>query len=128
MENLSEDNFTGNLHENQDFNTPFKLLTASSVTGDKVHDENDEAMGDIKDIMLDVISGKIEYYIVEFGGFLGIDTKYFAIPFNLLTVDPEKRILVFKHSKEMLENAPGFNTEHWPDTNYHVVNNYWQFV
>ena len=127
MEKLPEDNFTSNLHENENLNVPFKLLTASSIIGDRVHDEKDEAMGDIKDIMLDITTGKIEYYVIEFGGFLGIGTKYFAIPFDLLTIDPVKRILVFKHSKEKLENAPGFNYQHWPETNYHVVTDYWQF-
>ena len=127
MENLPEENFTGNLHEGENFNMPFKLLTATSIIGDKVHDEKDEHMGDIKDIMLNIKSGKIEYYIVEFGGFLGIGTKYFAIPFNLLSVDPVKRILVFKHSKKLLETAPGFNYDHWPETNYHIVTDYWQF-
>ena len=128
MNNLPIDNFTKELHENEQLNKPIPFLTATSIIGDKVHDDKDALMGDIKDIMIDVATGKIEYYIVEFGGFLGIGIKYFAIPFNLLRVDPEKKIFIFTHSKEMLSNAPGFNHAHWPETNFHLVDEYWSFL
>jgi sporulation protein YlmC with PRC-barrel domain len=84
-------------------------------------------MGDIKDIMIDVATGKIHYYVVEFGGFLGIGKKYFAIPFAMLRVDPVKKIYVFNQSKETLTNAPGFNHLHWPDTDFHVTEDVWTF-
>ncbi|MEP6844921.1 MAG: PRC-barrel domain-containing protein [Panacibacter sp.] len=128
MEKLPEDNFTHDMHQGENPNIPLKYLTASSIIGDKVHDANDERMGDIKDIMLNVNTGKIHYYVVEFGGFLGIGTKYFAIPFNLLRVDPEKKIFVFAESKEKLAKAPGFNQWHWPDTDFHLTEEFWEFV
>lgn len=128
MNTLPEDNFTNDLHENEQLNKPIPFLTATSIIGDKVHDDTDAHMGDIKDIMIDIATGKIEYYVVEFGGFLGIGIKYFAIPFNLLRIDPQKKIFIFIQSKELLSNAPGFNHEHWPETNFHLVKDYWQFV
>ncbi len=128
MEKLPEDNFTHEMHDQEQLNRPFRFLTASSIIGDKVHDDKDAHMGDIKDIMMDLTNGKIEYYVVEFGGFLGIGRKYFAIPYNLLRVDFEKKIFVFMGSREMLEKAPGFNHWHWPETNFHLVDDYWHFV
>ena len=128
METLKEDNFTGVNQDELYPNTPLKYLTASSIIGDKVHSEEDEAMGEIQDIMIDLASGKIDYMIVEFGGFLGIGIKYFAIPFNMLTVNPEKKIFIFNQKKELLENAPGFDLDHWPDTNFHKEESYWHFV
>ena len=128
METLKEDNFTGVNQDELYPNMPLKYLTASSIIGDKVHSEDDEAMGEIQDIMIDLASGKIDYIIVEFGGFLGIGTKYFAIPFNMLTVNAEKKIFVFNQKKELLENAPGFDLDHWPDTNFHKEESYWHFV
>lgn len=128
METLRKDNFTG-VNESETYpNIPLRYLTASSVTGDKVHDKNDKAMGKIEDIMIDIISGKIDYVVVELGGFLGIGTKYFAIPFHMLEVDPGKRIFIFKGTKEMLEKAPGFDLTHWPHTNFHAEENYWHFM
>jgi hypothetical protein len=79
--------------------------------------------------MLDINTGKIDYFVIEFGGFLGIGIKYFAIPFRLLQVDPEKKAFIFDQSKDTLEKAPGFDIDHWPDTNLHLdqVYSYWSF-
>ena len=128
METLKDDNFTGVNQDELYPNMPLKYLTASSIIGDKVHSKDDEAMGEIQDIMIDLASGKIDYIIVEFGGFLGIGIKYFAIPFSMLTVNPDKKIFVFNQNKELLENAPGFDLDHWPDTNFHKEEGYWHFV
>jgi sporulation protein YlmC with PRC-barrel domain len=127
---LMEDNFTGANHGELFSNLPLKYLTASSIIGDKVHNEADEHMGEIKDIMINIITGKIDYFIIEFGGFLGIGIKYFAIPFNLLLVDPGKKIFIFKQKRKLLEEAPGFDMDHWPDTNIHLenVHSYWGFM
>ncbi|MBS1935914.1 MAG: PRC-barrel domain-containing protein, partial [Bacteroidetes bacterium] len=75
-------------------------------------------------------TGNITYYVVEFGGFLGIGIKYFAIPFNLLKIDTDKKVFRFNQTKEELENAPGFDIDHWPDTNIHLeeINSYWSFT
>lgn len=129
MNRLTEDNLTGVNHEGKEPNRPLKYLTASSIIGDHVHNQNEEHIGLIKDIMIDVISGKINYYIIEFGGFLGIGTKYLAIPFELLVVEPDKHLFVFNKTKEEVENAPGFDLDHWPDTNIHWdrVYDYWSF-
>ncbi|MEP6675305.1 MAG: PRC-barrel domain-containing protein [Ferruginibacter sp.] len=128
MEKIVTDNFTGTNPMSHNSNTPLKFLTASSIIGDKVHDEKDEPMGKIMDIMVDISSGKIDYVVIEFGGFLGINMKCFAIPFQLLEVNPEKKMFVFRGKKEMLQDAPGFDPEHWPDTNFHHEETYWHFV
>jgi len=130
MNTLLEDNLTGINHGALFSNTPLKYLTASSIIGDKVHNEKDEHMGVIRDIMINTASGNIEYYIIEFGGFLGIGIKYFAIPFSLLKADPAKKMYIFNQKKELLEKAPGFDLDHWPDTNLHFdqVYSYWGFM
>ncbi len=128
METLKEDNFTGVNQGELTPNLPLKYLTASSIIGDKVHNLEGEAMGEIEDIMIDLASGKINYMIIEFGGFLGIGVKYFAIPFNMLRVNPEQKTFTFNQTRELLENAPGFDLDHWPDTNFHKEESYWHFV
>lgn len=123
------DNVTGQNTEPANVNVPLKYLTASSIIGDKVYNLQDEHLGDIKDVMLDIRNGHIAYYIVEFGGFLGIGEKFFAIPFRLLQVDPEKKAYRFNETKERLKTAPGFDKEHWPGTNAHsgYVTESWSF-
>ncbi len=128
--NYTTDNSTGVNHGDLFPNLPLKYLAASSIIGDKVYNNNEENLGEIKDIMVDVTRGSISYYVIEFGGFLGIGIKYFAIPFHLLKVDAEKKSFRFNCLKEQLEKAPGFDMDHWPDTNIHVeeATGYWSFM
>jgi sporulation protein YlmC with PRC-barrel domain len=127
---FEKDNLTG---ENQGALLPNqrgRYLTASSLEGDKVVNPAEEHMGEIKDIMLDLETGKIDYYVIEFGGFLGLGVKYFAIPFRLLKLDPGNKRFIFNQSREIIEKAPGFDMDHWPDTNLHFdeVHSYWRFI
>ena len=119
MEPIIKDNFTGENEDDYNVNIPLKFLTASSVIGDKVLNDEGEHLGKIMDVMLDIRNGKREYYIIEFGGFLGIGEKYFAIPFQFLRVDPEHKVFRFSEKKETLKKAPGFDKHHWPGTNAH---------
>ena len=114
-----QNNLTGQFAEEAATNTPLKYLTASSIISDKVLNNEGEHMGSIKDIMLDIRNGEIEYFIIEFGGFLGLGEKFFAIPFHLLEVDPDNKVFRFNEKKETLIKAPGFDKHHWPETNEH---------
>src|SRR5579871_2153819 len=96
---LTEDDLTGTNHGVLYPNSPLKYLTASSMIGTKVHNIDDEHLGHIKDIMIDVNTGIINYFIIEFGGLLGIGIKYFAIPFHLLHVAPDKKIFVLNQER-----------------------------
>jgi sporulation protein YlmC with PRC-barrel domain len=119
MDKLTENNFTNNAEGQPDLSSQY--LTASAAIGDKVYDENNEPMGDIKDIMMNVKTGGIHYYVIKLGGFLGIGAKYFAIPHGMLRADPASKRFVFTQSKEVIAKAPGFNRWHWPDTNFHLI-------
>lgn len=137
MENVNnklKDTFTDNLSGKNSgepyTNTPLKFLTASSVMREKVKNDQEEDLGKIHDIMLNIRTGKVEYYVIEFGGFLGMGEKLFAIPFHLLTIDPEEKVFRLNIKKEVLKKAPGFDKNHWPDTNEHkeeYVNLSWGF-
>ena|ERR1700676_1086916 len=127
---FEKDNFSG---ENQGALLPNqrgRYLTASSIQGDKVVNLAGEHLGEIREIMLDLESGKIDYFVIEFGGFLGLGVKYFAIPLRLLKLDAPDKRFIFNQSREVLEKAPGFDMDHWPDTNLHFedVHSYWRFI
>lgn len=130
MSELKNDNVSGRNEGDIYPNLPLRYLTASSMIGEKVRNDKDEHLGEVKDIMLDITTGKIDYFVIEFGGFLGIGIKYFAIPFRLIRVNTEKKLFIFNQSKEALEKAPGFDIDHWPDTNLHLdqVYSYWSFI
>jgi len=128
MEKLSTENFTGVNNEGDHPNVPLKYLAATSIIGDNVYSENEKHLGKIADIMVELSTGKIEYVVIGFGGFLTIGEKYFAIPFGLLKVDPAKKGFMFNQPREMLEKAPGFDMNHWPETNFHAEETYWSFI
>ena len=78
--------------------------------------------------MIDVQSGKIEYVVIELGGFLGIGEKFFAIPFSLLGLDSKNQCFILNQEKAILQEAPGFDKDHWPETNTHMFDSssgYW---
>ena len=117
MDTLEKDNMTGVNHSGKYPNKPVKFLTATTIIGDNVYNLADESLGEIKDIMLDVRNGRIEYVVIEFGGFLGIGEKFFAVPFGALSLDTDRHAFVIDQRKEVLEKAPGFEKDHWPETN-----------
>jgi sporulation protein YlmC with PRC-barrel domain len=124
MNNFNTDNMTGKNHTGAQPNRPLTLLTATSIIGDHVHNYKDEHLGTIKDIMINLHEGNIEYIVIELGGFLGIGEKYFAIPFGLLKVNPKNDSFILNQSKEVLLRAPGFDKDHWPETNSHSFEKY----
>jgi len=123
------DNRTGVNSEGELANTPVERLTASSIVGDAVENLQGEKLGSIDNLMINLKTGMVEYAVLEFGAFLGIGGKLFAIPFSELTVQPEKKLFVLNCERDFLENLPGFDKTHWPDTNdpyFDDVNLYWR--
>lgn len=91
-------------------------LSTSTLTGTDVRNRDGENLGDIKDFMLDVESGRVIYAVLDFGGFLGIGDKYFAVPLEAFEADTTREELVLNVTKDKLENAPGFDKNNWPAT------------
>lgn len=91
-----------------------EVMDAATLIGDKVVNAADEDLGEIEAIMLDVQSGRIAYAVLSFGGFLGMGTKLFALPWSALTLDTDEKQFILDVPKDKLENAPGFDKDHWP--------------
>jgi uncharacterized protein YrrD len=128
LNNIPQDNFTGVNRDGVHPNLPLRFLSATSIIREKVENHQGEHLGKIEDIMMDITTGQIEYYVIAFGGFLTINEKYFAIPFKFLKVNTEKKVFIFNESKETLEKAPGIDMSHWPETNFHAEETYWSFL
>ena len=91
------------------------VLSASTVTNDTVVNAEGDELGTIEDVMLDVDDDRIAYAVLSFGGFLGIGSKLFAVPWTALTLDAENERFVLDVPREKLEAAPGFDKSDWPD-------------
>jgi sporulation protein YlmC with PRC-barrel domain len=91
------------------------VLSGSSLKGDRVVNYKGEDLGKLEEIMIDLDRGRVAYAVLSFGGFLGLGDKLFAIPWQAITVDTVKKQLVLNADKALLEKAPGFDKDNWPD-------------
>ncbi len=91
------------------------VLSASSLEGNNVGNTAGEDLGDIKDIMLDVRNGRVAYAVLDFGGFLGIGNKLFAVPFEAMTLNSVDERFILDVDKDRLKDAPGFDQDDWPN-------------
>ena len=92
-----------------------RVMSASTLTGDRVVNAAGDDLGKIDDIMIDVPTGRVGYAVLSFGGFLGLGDKLFAIPWSRLALDEDRHVFVFDVDKATLEKAPGFDKDNWPD-------------
>lgn len=92
-----------------------RVLSASTLAGDRVRNSAGEDLGKIEELMIDVPTGRVAYAVLSFGGFLGMGNKLFAVPWDALTVDEDQHEFILNVDKQKLESAPGFDKDHWPD-------------
>ncbi|HET8866424.1 MAG TPA: PRC-barrel domain-containing protein [Gracilimonas sp.] len=93
-----------------------RILSSSTITGQNVHNLNDENIGEIKDLMIDLNNAEIAYAVLSFGGFMGIGNKLFAIPMEALQFSDNDDTIRLDVNKEKLEHAPSFDKDNWPMT------------
>ena len=91
------------------------LMTIDILVGYDVYNSEGQDLGDIKDIMLNVFVGKVSYAVLDFGSFLGMSEKLFAVPWDALKLDTENKRFTLDVDKDRLKDAPGFDKEHWPN-------------
>jgi len=85
--------------------------------------------------MIDLENGRVAYAVLSFGGFLGMGGKFFAIPWQALSLRLHDHAFLLDVPKDVLEKAEGFDKDHWPVTNrewlatmysYYGYQPYWQ--
>ena len=90
------------------------LMGADTLMGNDVYNKDGEDLGDIKELMIEMSSGRIAYAVLSFGGLLGMGDKLFAVPWAALTLDTANKRFTLNALKETLKDAPGFDKDHWP--------------
>jgi sporulation protein YlmC with PRC-barrel domain len=91
-----------------------ELMGADTLLGNDVYNDKDESLGEIREFMVDMASGKIAYAVLSFGGLLGMGGKLFAVPWSALTLDTANKRFTLNVPKDTLKDAPGFDKENWP--------------
>ncbi|MEJ8814490.1 PRC-barrel domain-containing protein [Variovorax ureilyticus] len=91
------------------------VISSDRVEGTNVYNVSGDKLGSIDDLMIDKLSGQVRYAVMEFGGFLGMGTDRYPIPWNMLKYDTSQDGYVVPLDKAQLEGAPRYTNEAVPD-------------
>lgn len=92
------------------------FLSTDSIKSDKIVNRAGDDLGKMKELMIDLESGRIGYVVLSFGGFLGMGDKLFAIPWQAFSLRVHEHAFALDIPKDILEKAEGFDKDHWPLT------------
>ena len=91
------------------------VISSERVEGTNVYNAAGDKLGSIDDLMIDKLSGQVRYAVMEFGGFLGMGTDRYPIPWNMLKYDVSQDGYVVPLDKTQLEGAPRYSNDAIPD-------------
>ena len=108
--------------------TQHDCISSDKVEGTSVYNLTGDKLGSIDDLVIDKVSGQVRYAVMEFGGFLGMDTDRYPLPWSMLKYDTTKEGYVVPVDKAQLDNAPhyadGDMPAYTPDYGRRVNNHY----
>ncbi|MEO8848822.1 MAG: PRC-barrel domain-containing protein [Casimicrobiaceae bacterium] len=96
------------------------VISSDKVEGTAVYNTAGDKLGSIDDLMIDKISGKVQYAVMDFGGFLGMGTDRYPIPWSMLKYDTSLGGYRVPIDKNKLDAAPKYPEDRIPeyDTGY----------
>ena len=97
--------------------TTSDVISSDKVEGTNVYNERGDKLGSIDDLMIDKRSGQVRYAVMEFGGFLGMGTDRYPLPWSMLKYDTSKEGYVVPLEKDRLEGAPRYSRDDVPTYN-----------
>ncbi|HEX3139702.1 MAG TPA: PRC-barrel domain-containing protein [Rhizobacter sp.] len=103
-------------------------ISSNKVEGTPVYNPNGDKLGSIDDLVIDKRSGHVRYAALEFGGFLGMGTDRYPLPWDMLTYDTGLDGYVVPLQKDQLEKAPHYERDaspEWSDEYGRKVNDYY---
>lgn len=81
------------------------LIPSGKISGAHVYNTMGESLGEIEDLMIDEVTGRVEFAVVSSGGFLGIGRKHYPLPWPVLLYNPDQHGYVVNMSKAEVEDA-----------------------
>lgn len=105
-----------------------RLIASDKVEGTRVYSRRGDRLGHIRNVMIDKRSGKVEYAVMDFGGFLGIGRRHHPLPWAVLRYDERMNGYLVDIDERELDRAPSYRTGEEPDWDRgygeHVYNYY----
>lgn len=94
--------------------TSSSVISSDRVEGTAVYNTAREKLGSIDTLVIDKLSGRVRYAVLEFGGFLGMGTDRYPLPWSTLKYDTTQDGYVVPIDKDTLEGAPSYNGDEKP--------------
>jgi hypothetical protein len=89
------------------------LIGSDKVEGTYVYDAHGNHIGAIERVMIEKVSGQVAYAVLSFGGFLGIGSDYYPIPWPSLKYDTSLGGYRTDITAQQLTGAPKYTGESW---------------
>lgn len=84
------------------------LISSDKVQGTAVYGADRQKIGSVETLMLTKRGGRVAYAVLSFGGFLGLGTEHYPLPWNALKYDTSLSGYVVNLTKDQLQNAPKY--------------------
>jgi sporulation protein YlmC with PRC-barrel domain len=95
---------------------PPKVLSVTTLLGDKVTNSKGQDLGKVEAIMLDLAGGQVAYVVLSFGRVNWMpNNKLFAVPWGVLSISFHDKKFILNVSEQTLKSAPGFDRDKWPE-------------
>ena len=88
---------------------------AGKLMGMPVKNLQDQKLGKVENLMVDLSAGRIVAVIISSGAYIGLDGELSAVPPTALRFNAKHDTLQLDTSKDMLAGSPHFKASQWPD-------------
>ncbi|MGA9764268.1 MAG: PRC-barrel domain-containing protein [Rhodomicrobium sp.] len=92
-----------------------RLISSEEIEGTTVYGAHGKRIGSIDHLLIERVSGRAVYAVVNFGGFLGRLKSHYNLPWATLKYDPKLGGYRTDVTKEKLQAAPGFDGSDYED-------------
>ena len=90
------------------------LIGSDKVEGTAVYGIGDTKIGSIERVMIDKVSGRVSYAVLSFGGFLGVGSDHYPLPWQSLKYDTALGGYRTGSTEQQLKGAPKYaNDDNW---------------
>jgi sporulation protein YlmC with PRC-barrel domain len=89
---------------------------ASEIAGMEVNNLQNQKLGKVDELGIDVESGRVAFVVVSSGGVLGVGGKTVAVPPRSFSYDPATKNMRLDVDKERFKAAPVFEMSKWDES------------
>ena len=83
-----------------------RLISSNRIEGTAVFDRYGNKIGSIRSVMIEKESGQVAYAVLTFGGFLGLGSRAYPLPWSMLRYERDQHGYCVDLRREDIESAP----------------------